>query len=196
MTKATQTAQATWLMILSLLSQVAVWVAFTSQYVDSRQMDSACRSNVPDGAVFVGETTPVVEDVTFLPIGRACTYEAVNGGTIAVQTGQLVTGRSACRHGRLPHRRHRRVDTLEPPHPDAASAAGRRVVVPRPGLGCDRASSRNALTVGASRMGHPSTSIPQIHFAAERRRVWPDQHPAPAVNAQAVRLDQEVAGYV
>lgn len=91
MMKATQTAQATWLMILSLLSQVAVWVAFTSQYVDSRQMDSACRSNVPDGAVFVGETTPVVEDVTFLPIGRACTYEAVNGGTIAVQTGQLVT---------------------------------------------------------------------------------------------------------
>lgn len=69
MTKATQTAQATWLIILSLLSQVAVWIAFASQYLDSRQMDSTCRSNVPDGAVFVDETTSVVEDVTFLPSG-------------------------------------------------------------------------------------------------------------------------------
>lgn len=46
-------------------------------------MDSACRSNVPDGAVFVGETTPVVEDATFLPIGRACSYETVNGAASA-----------------------------------------------------------------------------------------------------------------
>lgn len=91
MTKATQTAWATWLIIVSLLSQAAVWVAFVSQYGESREMDGACFRSAPDTAVFVGEYPQVVADVTFMPIGRACIYEATIGGTITIQTGEVVT---------------------------------------------------------------------------------------------------------
>lgn len=91
MTKATQAAGTIWLIVLSLISQAAVWVAFVSQYGDAHQMDSVCRASTPDGAVFVGESSHVGTDVTFMPIGRACTYDATTGGTITVQTGQAVT---------------------------------------------------------------------------------------------------------
>ncbi|MBT2486423.1 MULTISPECIES: hypothetical protein [unclassified Microbacterium] len=90
MTKATQAAQTTWLIIASLLSQLAVWVAFVSQYGDSREIDGACFRSAPDTAVFIGEYPQVVADVTFMPIGRACIYEATTGGTITVQTGEAV----------------------------------------------------------------------------------------------------------
>ncbi|WP_091227256.1 hypothetical protein [Microbacterium sp. 3J1] len=91
MTKATQAAQATWLIFASLLSQLAVWVAFVSQYGDSREIDGACFRSAPDTAVFIGEYPQVVTDVTFMPIGRACVYEATTGGTVTVQTGEAVT---------------------------------------------------------------------------------------------------------
>lgn len=76
-------------MILSLISQAAVWVAFMSQYADSREMDGRCFSNMPDTA---GENPHIVADVTFLPIGRACNYETATGGTVTIQTGEVVTG--------------------------------------------------------------------------------------------------------
>ncbi|WP_194384576.1 hypothetical protein [Microbacterium luteum] len=92
MTKATQASQATWLIITSLVSQAAVWVAFLLQYGYSRGGDGACfRESAPDTAVVLGSTPQVVADVTFMPIGRACIYEAVGGGTVTVQTGDDAT---------------------------------------------------------------------------------------------------------
>lgn len=91
MTKATQAAQATWLIIVSLLSQAVVWVALVSQYGDSREIDGACFRSAPDNVAHIGEYPQVMADVTFMPIGRACVYEATTGGTITVQTGQAVT---------------------------------------------------------------------------------------------------------
>lgn len=88
MTKATRAAQTTWLIILSLISQLAVWVALVSQYGDSREMDGKCFGSMP---ATVDEGSPIMADVTFMPIGRACVYEETSGGSITVQTGHDVT---------------------------------------------------------------------------------------------------------
>lgn len=88
MTKATRAAQTTWLIILGLITQLAVWVALVSQYGDSREMDGKCFGNMP---ATVDESSQIVTDVTFMPIGRACVYEQTTGGSITVQTGHDVT---------------------------------------------------------------------------------------------------------
>ncbi|MBT2486170.1 MULTISPECIES: hypothetical protein [unclassified Microbacterium] len=88
MTKATRAAQTTWLITLSLISQLAVWVAFVSQYGDSREMDGKCFGNMP---ATTDESSQIVADVTFMPIGRACVYEETTGGSITFQTGHDVT---------------------------------------------------------------------------------------------------------
>ncbi|MDZ8276349.1 hypothetical protein R2Q81_10365 [Microbacterium aquimaris] len=92
MTKATEAARETWLIVASLIGQGAVWVAFVLQYGYSRGGDGACfRAGAPDTAVVLGDTPQVTADVTFLPIGRACVYEAKGGGTVTVQTGEDAT---------------------------------------------------------------------------------------------------------
>jgi len=91
MTRATETVHTAWLIILGFVGQAAVWVAVLSQYGDSREIDGACLGSVPDNAVMTGETPRFAADITFLPIGRACVYDATTGGTITVQTGQTVT---------------------------------------------------------------------------------------------------------
>lgn len=91
MTRATQTVHTAWLIILAFVGQAAVWIAVLSQYGDSREIDGACLRSVPDNAVMTGEMPRFEADVTFLPIGRACVYDATTGGTITVQTGQTVT---------------------------------------------------------------------------------------------------------
>lgn len=54
-------------------------------------MALACFRSAPDTAVYIGEYPQVVADVTFMPIGRACIYEATAGGTVTIQTGEAVT---------------------------------------------------------------------------------------------------------
>lgn len=75
------------ILALSVIGMVLVWIAFAGQYVDSREIESQCSTDVPAGAIVTEDATAYASQRTFIPAGRLCTYPTEDGGTVSVQTG-------------------------------------------------------------------------------------------------------------
>lgn len=72
---------------VSVIGMVLVWIAFAGQYVDSREIESQCSTDVPAGAIVTEDSMAYTSERTFIPAGRLCTYPTEEGGTVSVQTG-------------------------------------------------------------------------------------------------------------
>lgn len=79
--------------VLAALCIFPVLVMAGVQYMDGRENVSyrcAVDQELPAGAV-ISESNHVSSSVTAFPAGRLCVFKAVDGGTVAVQTGWPTT---------------------------------------------------------------------------------------------------------
>lgn len=55
------------ILALSVIGMVLVWIAFAGQYVDSREIESQCPTDVPAGAIVTEDATAYASQRTFIP---------------------------------------------------------------------------------------------------------------------------------
>ena len=68
-----------------------IWFACIVQYVLSHDALSQCLSSTPPGVVVSEDSSHYSYNITLFPVGRECTYDLADGGTVTTQTGWFTT---------------------------------------------------------------------------------------------------------